>query len=1524
MEDKIKILLDKLNIDKDFYQYFNDAIISKVLVTPDNKNWNIYIYNKDMFDISIIKALYDNSYLLNGEDTSIKYVFNYKNLDNEKFISYYKYVLDMFKDELVVLDLYENCLTLKDDLLVVIVDSDILKDKFLKVSDEFNKIYKSLGYNTKIEVITLIKESVLEEIEKEIEEEIKNISKIIPKEKVEPKKTSKGTKTNPNIIIGRDIKDSPLKIKTILGEDDNITVEALLFGIDFFESAKTNFKIITMKITDYTDSMYCKVFVKDKEEYDNLKKQLKVGGWFLIKGYTKNDSYAKEIVLNARSIIKVEKEVTQVEDTADEKRVELHAHTKMSQMDGISDDVALVKQAIKWGHKGIAITDHNSVQAYPHVYNFITGYNKGKSDEEKFRVIFGTELTLIDDAINIVVRSNNLKLLEQTYVVFDFETTGFNAGGEDSIIEIGAAMIKNGEIIDTFSQLVNPKKKLSNKIIEITKITDDMLKDEIYEEEAVRNFIEWFKDYPMVAHNAKFDISFLEMAYQKYNLGTFTNPVIDTLELSRTLDSNFARHSLSTLVKRYDIPWDENAHHRADYDAIATAQIFHKMMVKLDNRNISNMNEINEMVSTDEIHKYGSSFHVNILVKNLTGLKNLFKILSFANTKYLYKNPRILRSELEKHRDGLLIGSGCYLGEVFVQAKSKSEDELSNIIRFYDYVEVQPLECYDHLLQDSSFANIKELGANIEKIIRVTKEAGKLIVATGDVHHITKEEKIYREIIVNQKVPGGGMHPLSRKSITSIPSNHLRTTNEMIDNFSFLNDEKLVEEIVIANPNKILDMMEDYEVIRDTKGIPFSPNIKDSSMIVTNMVFDKARELYGNEIPYIILERISKELYGDTVLNAIKNIALNENKSDDEMFVFTTLEKEILKGKENIIKLVKNDLRTDSVSEEELDKMTNKALAGIIGGNYDVIYLISQKLVKKSNDDGYLVGSRGSVGSSFIATLMGITEVNPLIAHYLCLNDKCKYSEFIDPNTNKFYSVTYSSGYDLKDKVCPKCGEKLFKEGQDMPFATFLGFNGDKVPDIDLNFSGDNQNSAHQYTKVLFGEDNVYRAGTIGTVAEKTAFGYVKGYFEDKEIENVRTAEVERLAMGCTGVKRTTGQHPGGIVVIPEYMDIFDFTPFQLPADNIDADWRTTHFDYHSLEDNLLKLDILGHDDPTMLRMLQDLTGIEVTKLPMDDAKIYSLLSSPDELGVTEDDIMCPTGTLGLPELGTRFVINMLTETKPKNFSELVKISGLSHGTDVWEGNASLLIEKNIVPFKDVIGCRDDIMVNLMNWGLEPIKAFKIMEFVRKGKASKDPDTWKTFEEIMKQAKIPDWYIESCFKIKYMFPKAHAVAYVMSAIRIAWFKLYKPIYYYAAFFSIRVDDFDIETMIKGKASIKAKIEDLMAKGYEITNKESNVLDSLKIALEATSRGITFAPIDLDKSDSYKFIIEDSSLIPPFKTIDGLGGTVAEKIIEEREKQDFISKEDLSKRGKVSKTLIEKMTLMGIISDLPESNQLSLF
>lgn len=1497
--DKLKLLLDQIKI-KD-QEHFEGGKLEKIVC---NKAKDKYVFCLELpkpLPLQEYKELNKKLKERFQNVKSVKTKIKTNKLEIEKLKEYYKHYMENYSKEAPLLKMFLNVqINLDEENLLISLTNKAEEMKFNSIKETLEKDLNNSGFN--VNIITKIDEEKAQELMEEIEKE----KKIIP--------AIKEKKESP-FIMGKEITDEKTPINLIQYEMDNVTVEAKIFGIDLFESSKSNFKIITLKITDSTDSIYCKIFTKDEEEFNQYKKALKEGKYYIIRGYTKNDKYSNELVLNARDINISEKKDEERKDTAERKRVELHAHTKMSQMDGVADEEKLVKTAMNFGHKAIAITDHNGCQAFPHVFNLVTKYNKGKEEKDKFKALYGTELTLIDDSVDIVLRPKETKLLDTTYVVFDLETTGFNAGGADSIIEIGAVKINNGEIIDRFDELINPGRKLPQKIIELTNITDEMLEGKDNEENTVKKFKEWVGDLPMVAHNAKFDVSFIVMAHNKYNLGEFTNTVIDTLELSRALDTGYSRHSLSALVKRYDVPWDETAHHRGDYDAEGTALVFHKMLKKLVSRNFETIKDLDKLVSKDEIHKYGTSYHVNIIAKNKKGLKNLFKIISLANTKYLYKTPRILRSEIDKHREGLLIGSGCYESEIFRLARSKTDEELSNLINFYDYIEVQPPEVYDHLLQLGDFANKAELLEHIKKIIRVTKESGKLIVATGDVHQINPEDKVYREIIVNQKVPGGGRHPLAKKDIKQIPSQYLKTTDEMLESFSFLPKE-LAEEIVIDNPNKIADQVDIIEVIIDTGGIPFAPKIPNCTETTTDMVYEKAEGIYGCPLPYNIEERLASELYGDEPFNTIKNITPKENLNEEEYQakIHKKLNEVMKSYKEGVINLFKEE--NPNITEEEIkNKMT-----GIIGANFDVIYLIAQKLVKKSNDDGYLVGSRGSVGSSLVATMMGITEVNALPPHYICPN--CKHSIF--ELNGKSLGADYGSGYDLPDMNCPKCGSKMNKEGQDMPFATFLGFHADKVPDIDLNFSDLNQAAAHEYTKVLFGVDNVYRAGTIGTVAEKTAFGYVKGYCEDKGI-SMRTAEVERLAKGCTGVKRTTGQHPGGIVVIPGYMDVFDFTPFQYPADDVTSAWRTTHFDYHAIDQDVLKLDILGHSGPTKLRLIQNITGDDVTKVPLDDKETMGIFLSPKPLGVTKEQIMNDTGTLGIPEFGTPFTLQMVKETKPKSFAELVKISGLSHGTDVWNGNAKELIDKGIVPFSEVIGCRDDIMVYLMYHGVEPIKAFKIMEFVRKGKASKEPEQWAEYVEVLKQADIEPWFIESCRKIKYMFPKAHAVAYVINAFRLAYYKVHKPAVYYAAQFSAEYDDFDIESMIKGYESVKQRIIEINEKGFDATNKESSILECLKVALEALARNIKFKPIDLYKSHYHDFVIDDDgNLIPPFRAIDGLGEVVAKNIVEEREKREFISIEDLQKRAKLSSTLIEKLRSMGILDGMDESSQLTLF
>ncbi|MBE6156541.1 MAG: PolC-type DNA polymerase III [Firmicutes bacterium] len=1440
--DELKRFLNSINFE--YTDDLQDTEIMKVVLNRETKVYNVYLKSKYVLSYELVTDLFNHAKRgINGKDKCYLEMV-YDNITTEDLEAYIKSILNAVVFEHPSLMGLENSFTKEEDNTIYLEVGSNAEVKALEnYQDEIITHLRNYGLGDFLINIS-INEQIKEEIKKEIE----------ASKEVKPEK-----KEDSPVIFGFHKDGEVTQIKNIMGEQKNIIIEGYVFGIDNSErkGQKATAYIINLKVSDKTDSFLVKFVRFKEEEYKQILKGLKVGKWFRIVGNVEMDNYLRQMVLNGRSIEAIKSKDIAVTDEEEEKRVELHVHTMMSAMDGVIEAKKLVKHAKSLGHKAVAVTDHDCLQSYPELYHAVCDINYGiENEEDKFKVIYGAEMSIVNNENDLIHNLRDYDLLETEFVVFDTETTGFTPY-TDQIIEIGAVKIKNGEITDRFDELINPGRKLPEKIIELTNITDEMLEDKDTEENVTKRFMEFIGDLPMVAHNAKFDIGFISAAYNKYNLGEFSNTVLDTMSMARMLYPNWKNHKLSTLVKQLEVPWDEDAHHRADYDSEGTAIGFYKMCKTLYNRNIETTKKLYDSVDLEELLKFSRPFHMSVLVKNRTGLKNLFKIISFANTKYLFKGdqPKLPRDELNAHREGMLFGSGCVNGEIFEAAFTKEDEELAKMMQYYDYIEVQPPEVYSYLvdMESSPIKSLADIYTHIKKIVKVAEEAGVMVCATSDAHHLTREDKIYRDIIANQRF-NGKLHPLNKRGIT-IPDMHFYTTREMLDAFSFLGEEK-AKEIVVINPNKIADQCEIVEVIIETGGVPFSPKIENSAQIVEDMVYNKAKDWYGDPLPDNIRDRIEQEL------------------------------------------------------------------KGIIGGGFDVIYLIAQKLVKKSNDDGFLVGSRGSVGSSFVATMMGITEVNPLPSHYRCPN--CKHSIFKNDDGEDL-AIEFGIGFDLPDKDCPKCGVKMIKDGEDMPFATFLGFNADKVPDIDLNFSDLNQAAAHEYTKVLFGEDNVYRAGTIGTVAEKTAFGFVKGYCEDKNII-MRGIEVERLAAGCVGVKRTTGQHPGGIVVIPGYMDVYDFTPYQYPAEDVDAAWRTTHFDYHAIDQDVLKLDILGHTDPTQLRMLQDLTGIDVKTVPFDDKETMGLFLSPEPLGVTKEQIMNDTGTLGVPEFGTNFTIGMLRDTKPTTFGELIKISGLSHGTDVWLGNAQELIRKGVVPFKEVIGCRDDIMVFLMQAGMEPLKAFKIMEFVRKGKASKDPEGWSKHKAAMEEAGIPDWYIGSCEKIKYMFPKAHASAYVMSAFRIAWFKVHRPAEYYASYFSTRFDDFEIETMIKGYDAIKARINDIIGKGYEATSKETSLLETLKLALEATARGFKFGNIDVERSLAKNYVIDEDgkTLISPFRTLDGLGDAVANQIVEERNKKSYYCIEDFQNRGKVNASTMEKLRNLGVFKGMPESAQLSLF
>ncbi|MDQ0198597.1 PolC-type DNA polymerase III [Neobacillus ginsengisoli] len=1224
------------------------------------------------------------------------------------------------------------------------------------------------------------------------------------------------------LSIGLTIKDdSDLRsMIDIVDEERRVTVEGFIFAAETRE-LRSGRTLLTFKVTDYTSSIMVKMFSRDKEDAA-LFQHVKKGMWVKVRGSIQNDTFVRDLVMIGNDINEIKPASRKDTASENEKRVELHLHTPMSQMDAVTPVSALIVQAKKWGHKAIAVTDHAGAQSFPEAY--------GAGKKNDIKILYGVEANLVDDGVPIAYNDAHRLLAEDTFVVFDVETTGLSAV-YDTIIELAAVKVRGGEIVDRFESFANPHHRLSATTINLTGITDDMVETAPEVEEVLRKFSDWASDAVLVAHNASFDMGFLNVGYKKIGFDKAKNPVIDTLELGRFLYPELKNHRLNTLAKKFDIELTQ--HHRAIYDAEATGYLLMKMLKDALEKGIEYHDQFNDNMGKGNAFQRARPYHCTLLAQNEIGLKNIFKLVSIAHINYFYRVPRIPRSVLQKYREGILVGSACDKGEVFEGMMQKSPEEVEVSARFYDYLEVMPKQVYAPLIEMELIKNEKALEEIIGNIVKLGDKLGLPVVATGNVHYLNENDKIYRKILISSQ---GGANPLNRHEL---PDVHFRTTNEMLDAFSFLGAVK-AKEIVVTNTNKIADMI---EVIKPIKDDLYTPKIEGAEEEMREMSYTMARKIYGDSLPEIVEARLEKEL------------------------------------------------------------------KSIIGHGFAVIYLISHKLVKKSLDDGYLVGSRGSVGSSLVATMTEITEVNPLPPHYVC--PTCKHSEF-------FNDGSVGSGFDLPDKDCPQCGEKYHKDGHDIPFETFLGFKGDKVPDIDLNFSGEYQPRAHNYTKVLFGEDYVYRAGTIGTVADKTAFGYVKAYQQDNNLQ-LRGAEIERLASGCTGVKRTTGQHPGGIIVIPDYMDVYDFSPIQFPADDKNSEWKTTHFDFHSIHDNVLKLDILGHDDPTVIRMLQDLSGMDPKTIPTDDPQVMKIFSGTESLGVTEQQIMCKTGTLGIPEFGTRFVRQMLEDTKPTTFSELVQISGLSHGTDVWLGNAQELIHNKICNLSEVIGCRDDIMVYLIYQGLDPSFAFKIMESVRKGKGLSEE-----MEAEMRKNEVPEWYIDSCKKIKYMFPKAHAAAYVLMAVRIAYFKVHLPLLYYAAYFTVRAEDFDIEAMSRGSEAIRSKIEEINAKGLEASNKEKNLLTVLELALEMTERGFSFKKIDLYRSSASEFIIDGDSLIPPFNSIPGLGTNVALSIVKAREEGEFLSKEDLQQRGKVSKTILEYLDKQGCLEALPDQNQLSLF
>ena len=1229
------------------------------------------------------------------------------------------------------------------------------------------------------------------------------------------------------ILLGKEINGANQKIidTKILGE--NVIIEGSIYNIEPREIRGEKY-IVSFDITDLSDSTTVKFFVKKSVFDAELSDKIKKGKYLRVQGEVQFDKYTKEIDIMAKNIMTAAAPAPRMDD-AEEKRVELHLHTQMSSMDGVTPVKKYIERAIAWGHKAIAITDHGVVQAFPDAMNAI-----GKSD---LKVIYGVEAYLIDDLGSVVTMPRG-QSLDDTFVVFDIETTGLSKETE-SITEIGAVKVVDGKIIDRFSTFVNPERPIPAEITKLTGITNEMVADAPVITEILPRFLEFCQDAVLVAHNANFDTGFIRLNAERKCGIEVKNTVLDTLELSRSLLPELKKHKLDIVCEQLGVSLE--GHHRAVNDAEATAEVFLKFIDMLVEKEIYKVDDINVFSSQTVNYKKLKAYHAIILAKDYVGLRNLYELISLSHIDYYFRRPRIPKSKLIQHREGLILGSACEAGELYrALLDKKPKQVIEELVNFYDYLEIQPLGNNRFMIESpkvESVHSMEDIIAINKQIVALGEEHNKPVVATCDVHFIDPQDAAFRKIIMAAE----GFADADKQAPL-----YFRTTKEMLKEFTYLGEEK-AREIVITNTNKIADMVEKIKPIPDDT---FPPKIEGADEELRQICMDKAISIYGDPLPPIVQDRLETELNS------------------------------------------------------------------IISNGYAVLYIIAQKLVWKSVADGYLVGSRGSVGSSFAANMAGITEVNSLPPHYIC--DHCKYSDF-ESETVKAFAMEEASGCDMPDKDCPVCGHKLRKDGHDIPFQTFLGFEVDKEPDIDLNFSGDYQQQAHAYTEVLFGKGKVFKAGTIGTLADKTAYGFVKKYFDAREI-TPHNAEIQRLTEGCTGVKRTTGQHPGGLMVVPSDHDIHEFCPIQRPANDVNSTVTTTHFDYHSISGRLLKLDLLGHDDPTVIRMLYDLTGVNPQDVPLGDPETMSLFESPKALGVTEEEINCKTGTLGIPEFGTKFVRGMLIDTKPKTFADLLRISGLSHGTDVWLGNAQTLIENGTITLKETISTRDSIMIYLINKGVEKKKSFKIMEKVRKGKGLTEEDI-----ADMKASDVPDWYIESCQKIKYMFPKAHAAAYVMMAFRIAYFKINYPEAYYASYFSVRAcDDFDYSCMCQGIDVARDAIREIQAKGQEATAKDKNKQTVLEIVVEFYARGFKFCPIDLYRSDAKNFLPTEEGLLPPFSSLQGLGVNAAQSIVEGRKDGEFNTLEELKERTSLGRSLIDLLKENGVLDGIPETNQLCLF
>jgi len=1478
MDDRLKKLLDLLGVkEPEIYE----GTLNEMTVTEANHCWFFDITFKQVLPVKAFVSFAEKMEDLPSRVpsiTSCEFVISYEEMSYHELADYYDFVLKkLAKKKPRFSAIIDFQIEQENNRLELLCPSDatFVADMLKEVKEELF----ALGFDCVLATKVCHKQpSIHEAIDKESEKFMDSVKQTMQEETPTIHFVSFDDTYIRN--IQHTIKDVPIS-ETDMFEYKSMNENTMFHfegWISKIEERKLNKQttLYTMIVSDEDDSVYVKKFVKNPDEL-RFYKQTKAGMLIKVSGNAAFDQFTGEVTIIANKIERTDKviEADPRTDRETEKRVELHLHSKMSTLDGITSIGDYVKTAKKWGHKAIALTDHGNVQGFPEFYH--------ATKDREIKPIYGAEFTFVDERnLDIIKHPIDQHIHETTYTVFDIETTGLSVN-YDKIIEIAAVKIKNHQIVEEYSTYVNPERPISMLTTKITSIKNSDLAVAPKIEEVIEDFYAFCKDTVMVAHNAHFDMGFIYESFNQHGIEVGKLPTIDTLSIARSCyNDSLKRFNLKAVARLFKVELTQ--HHRAIYDTRATADIFLHMLRDIRKQGIVNLQDLNQLSNKSKAYKHTISKHINILVKNQIGLKNLFFITSMANTKNYAKEAIVLKSLLDKHRGGLLVGSGCMNSDFFETALNKNEEELKEKARYFDYIEVQPLEDFRHMQEDMDHA-MDRIEDTLNRIIKVAEELDIPVVATGDVHHLRKSDKKYRDIYVQTPVVGGGLHPLSRYK--DIPSQYFRTTKEMLDAFSFLGEEK-AKEVVVSNTNKIAEEIDFVQAFKNELYAPTDdflalegvPSIENK---LIKMVSDKARELYGNPLPPLVKDRIDKE---------IKSIT--ENK-------------------------------------------------------FSTVYYISHLLVKKSLDEGYLVGSRGSVGSSLVATLMDITEVNPLTPHYVCPN--CHFSAFKMTSEEKTrYGLSdeelalqsvldqVDSGFDLPAETCPKCNRELSKDGHAIPFETFLGFKGDKVPDIDLNFSGDYQPVVHEYIRDIFGKNRAFRAGTISTVAEKTAFGYVKGYLEKKNL-SMRKAEIEQRAMNITGVKRSTGQHPGGIVVVPNYKEIIDVTPFQYPADDTSATWFTTHFDYHSFEDNLFKLDVLGHDDPTMIRYLMDYVKdhpidfpfADARDIPIDDPKLYDLLNSTTAIQLDPSELGSEVASFGIPEMGTKFVRGMLRDSRPKSFADVVKISGLSHGTDVWLNNAETLVTgKNQrygqIPFKEVIGCRDDIMVYLIENGMKDDIAFEISEFIRKGKAAKNPEKWSAFKDIMRNHKIPEWYIWSAGQIKYMFPKAHATAYVMMAMRIAWFKLYKPIVFYSAYFSKRATDFDVYAFQGGEDTIRKRMNEIEDKGNAAKETEKRLYTVLEIALEMVLRGYKFLPIDVEKSDARDFIIseDEKGLIMPFITIDGLGLKVAESIVQARSDGEFKSKDDIKERTSLSQTLFKKLDMLGCFDHLPDNAQMNLF